>query len=232
MKGKSYRSRLGRWCVCLIGSDPRPVSGCWGRHGWVVGVLATVCGSLKGLSLGAQVGRFLCRNRGRCGERCYERFIDSYVVLRLLGEVAVLAWLSASPDLRNAAYWRPAMAVLFAYLLAEVVVTGLNVLVFDRLRGHGPLASGERSLVLNVANYVEIVLVFAILNFLFASSDCAWDALQHSIQVAALIGGELEVLGVAGRTLFVAEVALALMFLLFVLARAVALLPPRSGSRG
>lgn len=60
-------------------------------------------------------------------------------------------------------------------------------------------------------------------------------ALEHSVRAATLMGNGLPpgqgFAGTTARLLFISEAALAVMSLLLVLARAISLIPPRTGRR-
>ena len=216
------------------------------KHGPLVVLLDSLFGHLRCASVGWVVGKCIRRllRKNPEKEKWRDLWIDGYVVVGLGVEVALLLLLLSLPCLREKPWWRPGVAAFLGYRVSEVFVTGCNVMVFDWLRDRTPLKSVERSLVLQVVNYVEIIVIFAVLNFLFVVNTSpgggpafgtAGQALEHSVRVATLMGDGLPegvwTGGVTSRLLFISEAALAVMFLLFVLARAISLIPPRTGRR-
>ena len=130
-------------------------------------------------------------------------------------------------------WFRPLMCTIAGYRLAEIFAYAVWAHVFERVQ-RGPsqprLASAERFLLLNVINYGEIVVLFAILWALMGRGiDGAWGALERSIRIATMVGFSNPPLDEhwVDRVLFVSETAMALMFILFVLARAVSVIPRR-----
>ena len=174
-------------------------------------------------------GRFVHALARWRGSRWRDRWIEGYVVVGAALAIGVLALLGTWKPLQSSCWLQWWIGVAVAYRLAEIFVTAWNVHVFDRLRGDRSRVFKERQLVLNLVNYGEIVVLFAILWALTGQvTGGAWGAFERSIHIATMTGfnGELHWDWV-DRVLFVSETALALMFILFVLVRAVSVIRPR-----
>ena len=218
--------------------------------GIVIPVLAPVAERLRELLAGYWVGKkapevlaWFCEDRRTrrhfpitWGRR--EAFwTDAYVLMAAFLGFGVLAVLPFFPWLLQASWFFPLFCTLATYRLIEILVYALWAHVFERVRrgaGQPRLASPERFLVLNVVNYGEIVVLFAILwalvgQGLGAGRAAVWGALERSIRIATMVGFSNPPLDEhwVDRVLFASETAMALMFILFVLVRAVSVIRPR-----
>ena len=178
-------------------------------------------------------GRFVQAFARWRGGRRRDWWIEGYVVVGAAMGIIVLALLGTWVPFRDACSAQWWIGVAVAYRLAEIFVTAWNVHVFDRLRGDRSRVFRERQLILNLVNYGEIVVLFAILWALVGQglgpwSGRAWAAFERSIHIATMTGfnGVLDEHWI-DRVLFVSETAMALMFILFVLVRAVSVIRPR-----
>ena len=210
--------------------------------GAIVPFLERLFDKLRLFSAGYWIGRLAPRVFHDCGgghckcgddhDRGQERWIEGYVVVGALLAIGLLAVLPHFPWVRGVFWFLPLVCVVVGYRLAEIFVTAWNVHVFDRLRGHSRPASEERQLVLNLVNYGEIVVLFAILWTLLGKGtarclNSTWEAFEHSLRIATMMAPLEEIASPVDRVLFVSEAAMALMFILFVLVRAVSLMPRR-----
>ncbi|MBM3957827.1 MAG: hypothetical protein FJ313_07235, partial [Gemmatimonadetes bacterium] len=164
------------------------------------------------------------------GQRERDRWIDAYVVAGALLAAGVLAVLPFHGWLRTESWFRVYVCTVAAYRLTQIFITAWNVHVFDRLRGDRSSVFKERQLVLNLVNYGEIVVLFAVLWTLLGTGtvrrlSSTWEALEQSVRIAAMMGPSAGLAGPVDRVLFVSETGMALMFILFVLARAVSVMP-------
>ena len=162
--------------------------------------------------------------------RWRERFIEAHVVVGAVLAIGVLAVLPFFSWVREESWFRIYVCIVVGYRLAEIFVTAWNVHVFDRLRRHGGVASEKRQFILNVVNYGEVVLLFATLWTVIGtgverSLTSTWEALEHSLRIAALMGPLDRMDAPVDRVLFVSETAM--MFITFVLIRAVSAIRPR-----
>ncbi|MBI2164792.1 MAG: hypothetical protein HYU29_00075 [Chloroflexi bacterium] len=208
------------------------------RHGWLVPFLAEVFHHLEGLSLiNWWARRVPCWRQG-----VRLRRIEIGILLFALVEGWFLGLLFLCPRSKDNLFFSIPLQLILGYRLVDIMQSVLSVFIFQQVRSNiegrplPKLASPQRTLVLTGLNYLEVIVVFAILAYLNGSSyspelDSPWDASNYSIQVAALLGPEASVLGAIGPILFVSEVFFALIFLTLVLATAVSLLPRRTGDK-
>lgn len=161
-----------------------------GRQGWIVPVLERVFRYLRILTVSQlfqigsrtfHTGNALLSERDRFkGIRTYQEItIDSYVVVVAIALGSLWAFGTAGYSTAN--------LVIALFFLWELIVSTVNVVIFDAIRRDRNTASSARSLFLGLLNWLQVIFVFALIDMAATSADRI-NALWNSIRTAALIG--------------------------------------------
>ena len=220
----------------------------WRRErlpGWIVPLLERLFRNWRELTAGYWIPNLGVRVWGGCvGADCggtaykdphkdgYDKWVEWYVVLGAALTLGVLVALTYCGAARESKWFFIPIAVFAGYRLTEIFGAAWNVHAFDELRADRPIASAARQLVLNLVNYGEMVALFAILWTVIGTGaerclNSTWEALEQSLRIATMMGPLGPIGAPVDRVLFVSETVMALMFILFVLVRAVSLIPRR-----
>ncbi len=164
--------------------------------------------------------------------------IESYVLIWLMLEIVIILFLAVpfrleirNPELRPTASFLATLLVF--YRLVDIFQAAWNVFLFNRVREGAEPKSAERYLVLTLFNYLESILIFAVLVFVAGEGFQPaiverTDALRHSFTVATSLSDETrgQLSPLAGG-FFIGQVVFTLNFLLVILAYAVSLITER-----
>ena len=204
------------------------------EYGFLARSVAGIFGYLQWLSIPELVAWRWPNKSRRWSARLGEVYVLSFFAVEI-GALAVLfgwPWIGAYQAF-----------FLFAYIVLGIRLLGLwqaafNTSVFANVRKKArgeaiaSVAAPDRTLILTLVNFVEVVAIFAVFAFLNQAAfglESTWSAVAYSVQVATLLGANSvdAVSGIAGRVLFLSELGMAVMFILFVFAAAVSWLPKR-----
>lgn len=175
--------------------------------------------------------------RIRSGYRPLHGFIDAYVIGSLCLAAALLVASSRWPAAARHFWYLPvAIAVV---RIVEILGMSFDVLVFDRVRSECQgtshlVPSWERTLLLGLINYLELILYFALIYFVavpYAFNEAfrpevVWDAVFFSTVTLTTVGyGDIQALTTASRMCAIAEALVGLLALTLIISRVVSILP-------
>ncbi len=114
--------------------------------------------------------------------------IESYVVGWLLAELALFAALAVLPNLANNTLLAAIAVIVLAYRWHNIITYWFHAHILS-----GRVSSPVRALALTLINFVEIVVIFAIIDFLLSSAfNPAFlsvpNSLDYSIRIMTTLG--------------------------------------------
>ncbi len=157
------------------------------------------------------------------------RAVDVYVLSWVFGEVFVLVLMSL---ITRTNWFSLLVYIIFILRLLEIFQVGFNVLIFDRIRKGDTykISSPARLLILNLVNYLELILIYSGLYFLLGKAfmpevNSVESAIYHSALSITTVGGNLQALTGYAQVLVISEVFFGLLFIVLIITRALSLFP-------
>lgn len=172
--------------------------------------------------------------------------IDIYVLSCTIVSCILLGFAQVCREQIRLLAPRSIIGVLLTIRLVEIAGVTMDVLVFDRMRAQSKgkdyfIVSPERTFLLGVINYFEIMLYFALIYFIFFSTQFAgvynrqsiWDSLYFSILTITTLGyGDIQPKGALLRIVSVIEALVGVLALALIVTRGVSLLRSPDASNG
>lgn len=173
--------------------DLRPPKHAQHGKGWIFPYSELLFASLNCFSV-SQWGRACIRRNYGCAshherqkiDRLEAAWIDTYVAANLVALSLLLIL-----DVKSS--WAAAYSV---YVIAEMVQRTVNVILFDKFRGHPPPADTRRSLLISVLNVLIVVLGFSVIWYAMpdlcvplSESENVLDFVRHSAGVSGFTDG-------------------------------------------
>jgi len=168
------------------------------------------------------------------------RLVEEYVIGWIVFEISVVIFLTimAINDCYSWANWFMILLyVLFGLRLIDMFQASLNLTIFnpkqntkqDKENISDGFVYPRRSLILNLVNLAEVVLIFGIFTFLnraayYPAFVSPLDSIHYSISTFTLLGNPVEVITRIGQVFLISEVIIGFTYSILILGHMVSLL--------
>ena len=160
--------------------------------------------------------------------------VEKYVILWVSIEVIALLVLWLFSSFREMQWFTYVLIFLLSLRLIDMFQGSMNAAFMNPQRfcvendGYG-LINRRRFLFMNLINFAELIIIFAVLSFLAVGVSVGGyssivDSLVYSTKVATLLGADLQLRVVSGYILFFSEIFFAFTYIILILSRAVSIL--------
>lgn len=185
------------------------------RKGFVLHVLRFLFYCLWGLSLSLWIRSILQRYHPSCWKRNKYFIVESYVLFWFMVEILFLGLLICTSLVEED--WFLCLAAGFlSYRLFDIFQAWVNQFVLMEMQEWKPI-DPRRTLVLVFIGYVEIMISYAILAFVFQDTFSkpfctVCQSLYYSVTTATTIGSKWEPISAGGYAIFYTQVMFAVLF--------------------